>query len=78
MSAYLVFTRDKTRDQGELDIYAREAQTTLIGHAVEVLALYGSHEDLEGVTTEGIVILEFSMYGCGESMVREPALSQGA
>ena len=57
MSAYVVFRREKTLDQGELDVYGKEAQTTVAGH--EVLALYGSHEDLEGASMEGTVILEF-------------------
>ena len=32
---------------------------TLARHEVKVLALHGSHEDLEGASTEGAVILEF-------------------
>jgi uncharacterized protein (DUF1330 family) len=35
------------------------APATLSGHEVKVLALNGSHEDLEGPSTEGTVILEF-------------------
>jgi uncharacterized protein (DUF1330 family) len=57
MSAYVVFTREKALDQGELDVYAKEAQTTVAGHEVKMLAFYGSHEDLEGAPTEGTVIL---------------------
>ena len=56
MSAYVVFTHV---DQGELDVYAKEAQTTVAGHEVKKLAFYGSHEDLEGPSTEGTAILEF-------------------
>jgi Domain of unknown function (DUF1330) len=48
MSAYVVFTHEKTLDQGELDVYAKEVQTTVAGHEVKMLAFYGSHEDLEG------------------------------
>jgi uncharacterized protein (DUF1330 family) len=59
MSAYVVFTREKTLNQGELATYAKEAQTTFAGHEVKMLAFYGSHEDLEGAPTEGTVILEF-------------------
>jgi uncharacterized protein (DUF1330 family) len=40
-------------------VYAKEAQTTVAGREVKMLALYGSHEDLEGAPTEGTVILEF-------------------
>jgi uncharacterized protein (DUF1330 family) len=59
MSAYVVFTHEKTLDQGELDVYAKEVQTTVAGHEVKMLAFYGSHEDLEGPSTEGTAILEF-------------------
>ena len=59
MSAYLVFTRDKTLDAHELAIYSATVPPTLAGHDVKIRALYGTHEDLEGPSTEGIVILEF-------------------
>lgn len=72
MSAYLVFTRDKTRDEVELDAYAREAQTTLPGHPVKVLAFYGSHEDMEGATTEDIVMLEFPSMAAAKAWYDSP------
>jgi uncharacterized protein (DUF1330 family) len=59
MSAYLIFTRDKMLDEHELATYSKEVLATLAGHEVKVLALHGSHEDLEGASTEGAVILEF-------------------
>jgi uncharacterized protein (DUF1330 family) len=59
MSAYLIFTRDKTLDEHELATYSKDVLATLAGHEVKVLAFYGSHEDLEGASTEGTVILEF-------------------
>jgi uncharacterized protein (DUF1330 family) len=59
MSAYLIFTREKTLDAQELAAYSKEVPPTLAGHNAQVLALYGKHEDLEGTPTEGTVILEF-------------------
>jgi uncharacterized protein (DUF1330 family) len=59
MSAYIVFTREKTLDKLELATYSKDAPATLAGHAVKVLALNGSHEDLEGPSTEGTAIFEF-------------------
>lgn len=59
MSAYLIITRDQTLDERELATYSKQAAATLTGHEVKVLAFYGSHEDLEGASTEGSVILEF-------------------
>lgn len=59
MSAYLVFTREKTLDPSELEIYWHEIRATFAGHPVKLLASYGAHEDLEGPATEGTVIAEF-------------------
>jgi uncharacterized protein (DUF1330 family) len=59
MSAYLVFTLDKTFDAQELATYHKLVPSTIAGHALKMLALYGAHEDLEGPATEGTVILEF-------------------
>ena len=58
MSAYIVFTREKTLDKLELATYSKDAPATLAGHEVKVLALNGSDEDLEGPSTEGTVIFE--------------------
>jgi len=59
VSAYLIFTLDKTLDDQELATYSKEASAMLAGHAVKPIAFYGAHEDLEGAATEGTAILEF-------------------
>ena len=59
MSAYIVFTRTKTLDQKELEIYWAGIRETLKGHPIEVLVAYGKHEILEGDPVEGIVIARF-------------------
>ena len=59
MSAYVVFTREKTLDKLELAPYLKGVPATLAGHEVRVLAPNGSHEDLEGPSKEGTAILEF-------------------
>jgi uncharacterized protein (DUF1330 family) len=59
MSAYLIFTHDKTLDEQELAAYSKDVPGTLAGHEAKVLALYGTHEHFEGASTEGTVILEF-------------------
>ena len=59
MSAYVFITREGTVDADELAAYSKDLPATLGGHEVKVLALNGSHEDLEGPSTEGTVILEF-------------------
>jgi uncharacterized protein (DUF1330 family) len=72
MSAYLVLTRDKTLDAQELAAYSKEAAPTLAGHGVKVLAVYGSHEDLEGASTEGTAILEFPSTDAAKAWYKGP------
>ena len=76
MSAYLVFTRDKTLDEREMATYSKEVPATLAGHPAKVLALYGTHEDLEGAPTEGTVILEFPTIAAAKAWYDGPAYRQ--
>ena len=73
MSAYLIFTREKTLDQKELEIYWEQIRETLAGHSVKVLASYGAHEDLEGPPTEGTVIAEFPSMAAARAWYDSPA-----
>lgn len=53
MNAYIVFTREETLDQAELDIYRQKVATTFAVYSVKFLAARGRHEVLEGADTEG-------------------------
>jgi uncharacterized protein (DUF1330 family) len=59
MSAYVVFMREKTLDQSELEAYWASVKETMDGHPLKVLAAYGKHVTLEGPDFEGVVIAEF-------------------
>src|SRR5579864_7292361 len=59
VSAYIVFTRTKTLDQKELEIYWAGIRDTMKGHPIEVLVAYGKYEVLEGGPIEGMVIAKF-------------------
>lgn len=59
MSAYIVFTRLKTIDQNELELYWASIAKTMEGHPIEVLVPYGKFNVLEGTPIEGIVIARF-------------------
>ena len=76
MSAYLVFARDKTVDQQEMDAYAKEASDTLAGHPAKPLAFYGAHQDLEGPSTEGIVMIEFPTIDAAKGWYNSPSYRQ--
>ena len=59
MPAYVVFIREKTLDQSELETYWSKVRATMEGRPIKVLAAYGPHVTLEGPEVEGIVVAEF-------------------
>jgi uncharacterized protein (DUF1330 family) len=59
MATYIVFTKESTQDQCELDIYLSKVRETFEGHPIKVLAAYGAQQVLEGPAPEGVVIVEF-------------------
>jgi len=73
MTAYMIFTREKTLDKRELATYSEEVPATLAGHEVKVLDFYGAHEDLEGPSTEGTVILAFPSLEAAKAWYNGPS-----
>lgn len=73
MSAYFIFTREKTLDQAKMDTYNQEVRATTAGHDLKILAAYGPHEDVEGATTEGTIILEFPSMEAAKAWYDSPA-----
>ncbi len=62
MSAYIVITRERTRDPAESQLYLAQHGAFTKGHALIYRARFGKHETLEGPATEGVAILEFPTY----------------
>jgi uncharacterized protein (DUF1330 family) len=73
MATYVVFTRETTRDQSQLDAYTPKAVASLEGHPVKVLAAYGRQEVLEGPEVEGVVIVEFPSFEEAKAWYDSPA-----
>ena len=73
MAAYLVFTRDKTLDQSEMDTYSKMVPPTLAGHDPTFHVLYGKHETLEGAPVEGVVVISFPTYEAALDWYNSPA-----
>jgi uncharacterized protein (DUF1330 family) len=78
MPAYLVFLREKTLDQSELETYGSKAPATLEGRPIKVLAAYGSHVTLEGPEVEGVVIAEFPSVEEARAWYDSPAYQDAA
>lgn len=60
--AYVIFTREHTRDPAELKTYSQKSPVSLTGRTVELLAVYGRQEVLEGSQVEGVVVLRFPSF----------------
>ena len=73
MAAYVVFIREKTRDQAALDVYTPKAGASLAGHPIKVLAAYGPQEVLEGPAAEGVVLVEFPTMKEAKAWYNSPA-----
>jgi uncharacterized protein (DUF1330 family) len=73
MTAFIVFTRESTRNASELETYSQNVGPTLAGHPITVLAAYGRHEVLEGPDVEGVVILEFPTFAEAQAWYDSPA-----
>ncbi|WP_428002328.1 DUF1330 domain-containing protein [Acidovorax sp.] len=59
MTAYVIFIREKTLDQQQLDIYAEKVPDTLPSVPIQLLSAYGRIEVFEGETPEGVVLFSF-------------------
>ena len=73
MSTYIVFTRESTQDQSELDTYNSEVGKTFAGHPIKILAAYGPQQVLEGSAPEGVVIVEFPDTASARAWYDSPA-----
>jgi uncharacterized protein (DUF1330 family) len=73
MSAYIVFTRDKTTNQEELDVYDVKVKPTLGTFGMKPRAIYGKHKVLEGAEIEGMVIIEFPTFEEASAWYESPA-----
>ena len=73
MSAYLVFTKEKTLDPFELAIYQQQVPSTLEPFDVRRLVTNGQLEVLEGAPVEGVVITEFPTMEAAKAWYDSPA-----
>jgi uncharacterized protein (DUF1330 family) len=73
VAAFVVFVREKTKDQSEMAAYTPKAQASLAGHAVTVHAACGRHEVLEGPEVEGVAIISFPTFEEAKAWYDSPA-----
>lgn len=73
MAAYIIFIREKTTNQSELDIYSSLIHKTMEGVNLKVLVGYGEQKVIEGPQVEGVVILEFPSFKEAEDWYNSPS-----
>ena len=78
MPAYIVFMREQTLDQSELEIYWEKAKASLEGRPMKALTVYGKHQTLEGPDVEGVVIAEFPTLEEARDWYDSPAYQDAA
>ncbi|MFZ0276501.1 MAG: DUF1330 domain-containing protein [Candidatus Sulfotelmatobacter sp.] len=72
MSAYVVFTREKTRNAAKLEEYRKLTPPSFQKHPATFLAIHGRQEVLEGAQNEDIVIIEFPSYEAALAWYHSP------
>jgi uncharacterized protein (DUF1330 family) len=72
MPAYVVFTREKTRDAAPLEEYRPLGKAVAKKHGVIFRAYKGRHEVMEGPSTEAVFILEFPTFEAAKAWYQSP------
>jgi uncharacterized protein (DUF1330 family) len=78
MPAYVVITKTRTRNPGELALYAKQAPTFMAGHPATFLARFGSCETVEGAAVEGVAIIEFPTFAEAKAWYGSPAYQEAS
>ena len=76
--AYVIFIRERTLDDSELEAYAKLAGPSLEGLPIKFLAAYGRQEVLEGPAPEGVAIAEFPSVEEAKQWYESPAYQAAA
>ena len=75
MAAYVVITRERTRNAAPMEQYKQLAPASFHEHPAIFRAIHGRHEVLEGPAAEEIIILEFPSYEEGQGLLPRSGIS---
>jgi uncharacterized protein (DUF1330 family) len=73
MVAYVIFIKERTRNQEELDVYKQMAPAALAGHPITFRIAHGRKEVVEGPECEDMMMLEFPTFDAAKSWYESPA-----
>ena len=76
MPAYVILTREKTRNQAELDTYNKMAPEAFASHPATFLVWHGRHEVLEGPATEDVLLAVFPSFEDAKAWHESPAYQE--
>lgn len=76
MSAYVIFIRETTTDEAQMQAYAQKAPAARTGHDITRLAFYGQLDVLEGPPAEGVAILRFPDMNAARAWYNSPAYQE--
>ena len=62
MVAYVIFIKERTHNQGELDVYKEMAPAALAGHPITFRIAHGHKEVVKGRDFEDMMMLEFPTF----------------
>ena len=73
MVAYVIFIKERTRDQREVDLYRDMAPAGLAGHPITFRVAHGRKEVVEGPDCEDMMMLEFPTFEEAKAWYGNPA-----
>lgn len=78
MTAYVVITKTRTRNQSELELYAKYAPAFMAGHPATYLARFGGCEVKEGAAAEGVAIIQFPTFEDAKAWYESPTYQEAS
>jgi uncharacterized protein (DUF1330 family) len=78
LPAYVILTREKTRNESQLNEYRQLVPASFQKHPAKFRAIHGRHQVLEGSAIEEIVILEFPCFEDATAWYHSPAYQAAA
>jgi uncharacterized protein (DUF1330 family) len=76
MATFIVFTRLRTKDQAQMEIYSQKGAGTVAGHKITPHVVYGKQTIVEGPAHEGIAVMSFPSRAEAEAWYNSPAYQE--
>ena len=78
MPAYVIFTREKTRNAAEIEQYKQLTPASFAGFNPTFRVTHGRYEVLEGPPTETVMMIEFPTYEEAMAWYASPAYQKAS